>query len=1582
MSEAVKAAIRAARQQQQQRAKAAPQTKRDAFDGSSSAGFPAAADSTPFRRNDFMADDFDASTALVAATEDMGFVQSSLEALLNKACQNGRLNLSSRSPALLKLPPVLFSLGDDDAPSWFSAPGLRWWERQDLRTLIAANGELEELDERVAEFRALVTLDLHNNRLPELPASFFQLTNLTSLTISHNNLSVWPVALLALDNLVSLDISHNKLEALWDDAAVESARDERDKWDQQKREDEHQGIWASLGRDTEKERKQKEAAAALVAKWSRAAPFRALKTLNLASNKLNNAALGLATSSSVSISWPPNLEKLDISDNAVLSPVVLASSSQSLARLPALREIVLAGNGISDEVFRSESADLSSVLPVLSVLDLQRCEIDDLGRLEEFFGTRFKSAGAEASQRELIRIHNRSEVTAEAGGQRVHVLLEGNPLREEIFKQKRGLRSATTTPKKPSATQDSTADTSEQQRTPNASQAAEASQTSSTAAAAPAKAAPAKEAWELEAEAGLMTEGQRRLARIQAARKAEAEAAAAGTSQGADEPKADAAPLDATASGSNASAKKGVNKTGLSDWDGEPVLPKYLQRRHQLRGTSDPSALPNTDGDDAEANLSENGLDGQNAGAAGGLAGNSAGSTLANAKLSVKKKEALGQVPCKFFRSNGCSAGAACPFAHTMPGDGHQKAICAYWAKGQCKFGHKCALLHILPGQPVSMDRKNKRAAQQAQNSGSGAPQDVSNAGTTSESRSHQRQPSKNLLSTNAPVTSQSAYPPPPMPSQHLFSQHAPLPLPSFEQFPNENFPGLPPGAIPWFPGVPPQAAAALLASIQNGSIPPPHPLPLGSNPPPSGPPGISFEMGEVAGMDLPFGLPDDLQHLPPHGMLPPQHLHHLRSDSMPPASSAAEEQSSRNAFASSSASRATPFHPDQARDAASSHLDSSPFARSMAANGHTPQVSAVSSSASIPVASASSSSRPVSVPFGRHREEEHVHSLAGSPALATRAFGTSPFSHPAGTSVFYSTSQDDASGRAQPDFLRSSHLDSTRSMSRIDDMEARERWARAVRGDSGRPDSHLEEAEHDENGEEFLPSSLSDLLTPAELERRKRSASQTANQRPLSFVGFSNLHAQHGLGHRQGQLSASSTSRMNNSTSTEVFGRSPSSVGRWPSGTSAGMGIESSSSLQQLYGRTQTTPTRHGQGGGSGHAGLGTGSAADLLSSSPSVGAGYQAPQSLPQSLANRAFLGSAGRSGLGPGDDVVSAASATGKSGSGIGSPWARTEPSRVAAGAGAGSSNELGHNGHASAFLLSQASGRSAADTRLGSRSGVQGQLGSSYRPSSSSDLLGAGLGGQLLGSSGHLGAGGIGSGGGAAMSSLAVGGGSSYDELGPVAPSSILPHRPSPLSLAAAAAATGGIRRTDSGAHLPSSASGSFVSTSTAGGEHGPGSFQARSNLAHASPGGGAEGVGPSGAGSTTAAAAWGGIAIPKPTASSKLGGGAGVGTLSHAATVGAAVHGAGASPGQTGGGLMFGGGSSGFLAQHQQQRQQAQLQQHRPQQQQPSRARNPGAGPTTMTTTTAAGEQTGASNSPMAVPTSSREDYDEAIFELE
>ncbi|ORX33257.1 hypothetical protein BD324DRAFT_654292 [Kockovaella imperatae] len=74
-----------------------------------------------------------------------------------------------------------------------------------------------------------------------------------------------------------------------------------------------------------------------------------------------------------------------------------------------------------------------------------------------------------------------------------------------------------------------------------------------------------------------------------------------------------------------------------------------------------------------------------------------------------KGEKGLSHVPCRFFKAGACTAGSNCPFSHE---DGAKKEICQWFLKGNCKFGHKCALAHVRPGEPMSMDRKNKKAAQ------------------------------------------------------------------------------------------------------------------------------------------------------------------------------------------------------------------------------------------------------------------------------------------------------------------------------------------------------------------------------------------------------------------------------------------------------------------------------------------------------------------------------------------------------------------------------------------------------------------------------------------------------------------------------------------------------------------------------------------------------------------------------------------------------------------------------------------------------------------------------------------------------
>jgi len=148
----------------------------------------------------------------------------------------------------------------------------------------------------------------------------------------------------------------------------------------------------------------------------------------------------------------------------------------------------------------------------------------------------------------------------------------------------------------------------------------------------------------------------------------------------------------------------------------------------------------------------------------------------------------LSHVPCKFFKVGACTAGSSCPFSHSVPEPGQSKDVCAWFVKGTCKFGHKCALAHILPGQNMSMDRKNKKAAQLAANvggtgSGTGKPKAGKKDGTgqqvhTSAKTGAPAQGRPGLLSgSTAPTRATSSRPPISMPPlKAVISPSAPAP--------------------------------------------------------------------------------------------------------------------------------------------------------------------------------------------------------------------------------------------------------------------------------------------------------------------------------------------------------------------------------------------------------------------------------------------------------------------------------------------------------------------------------------------------------------------------------------------------------------------------------------------------------------------------------------------------------------------------------------------------------------------------------------------------------------------------------------
>ncbi|SNX87290.1 uncharacterized protein MEPE_06000 [Melanopsichium pennsylvanicum] len=1037
-----------------------------------------------------------AARSSASPAPDMNLNQKTEEEIIRLSIENGKVNLSSRSPSLQELPVLLLSLLHDEPPTWFvqipEDDRQPWYMREEIHTLQLSNNELQSLPEKIAEFRGLKRLELHNNRLTSLPSAVFQLSALTTLTLSKNGLMSFPTCVLALDNLITLNLSHNKIQTLWKDQDAATARLQREAWDKENAVQEN-GVWAGLS-PSKKDRKP------LAAEEQSNAPMRSLRILDLSHNHITNAALGIPDLASrrsktstpaelAIVRLPTSLKTLNLGYNNIRGPVPVSLFHQ----LASLQDLGLQGCGIGDDVLAAESTATNTMpaLSSLSLLDLSGCEVDDLSRIETLFGSRriqsFEQAMGTVDSapliqdkvepargmpaRQLVRVFNRPDpadvdkMEDRCSSRVLCLLLEGNPLREETFRQKRGGRSAAS-PVKKAAAKPASLGTSTAQPTSAPSLAdfvaPFSGTTSSTAAQLPPKPKVVKEDWEILAESGLNTELGRRKLRIEQARREQEAAAAASAAQAAE---------GSIEEARGRKSRTTADESGSSDTDAAVSATEPRER-----------ATSHTRGESVDDKDS--------------------GSALANAKLSSKKKEALGQVPCKFFRSNGCSAGASCPFAHTLPGDGGQKSVCQWFLKGNCRFGHKCALAHVLPGQPMSMDRKNKRAAQhgqplpQVQTQGQHQQMQASQS-----SHPHMMQPPAQGKVGQTPSSTQ---------KQVGGQQQAHLPMPSQQGTP---------------------ASDSLVAQAHDQMLP--------SNRKPS------FTMRDH---DLPFGLPDDLQ---------------------PSALSTADPV--RAGFEGIQA-------PDQSA-LTSSFAGSTSFRR--------PSTLSQSLSASLAAQS-----------FGGRMDS----AAAAFGTSASRAFGTSPFSHPSGHALFFSGSQD-SEGGAGPFVRRSGDVFGARSMGGRGMSDDKGLWGRIqasaqpVSGNKGQ-DGDEEEIE---DAEDFLPSSLSDLLTPAELERRRRS-----NRLSSSFAGDSERIT----------VAQSMPSHAGNAFGSSL-GFGSSAIGGERARSS---NISTGFAAQQSAGAEEYTP--FGNAAGRRASGLDSfafrESSSGVLSSSASRTAAHHAPgQSLPQGLA-----------------------------------------------------------------------------------------------------------------------------------------------------------------------------------------------------------------------------------------------------------------------------------------------------------------------------------------------------------------------------
>lgn len=90
------------------------------------------------------------------------------EAMLRQARKSGQLNLSNRG--LTKVPQKVWRVNLDVPPeaqnvSLDSTDDDKWWEIVDLTKLILASNKLSEISSEIAQFPALLVLDVSETRL-------------------------------------------------------------------------------------------------------------------------------------------------------------------------------------------------------------------------------------------------------------------------------------------------------------------------------------------------------------------------------------------------------------------------------------------------------------------------------------------------------------------------------------------------------------------------------------------------------------------------------------------------------------------------------------------------------------------------------------------------------------------------------------------------------------------------------------------------------------------------------------------------------------------------------------------------------------------------------------------------------------------------------------------------------------------------------------------------------------------------------------------------------------------------------------------------------------------------------------------------------------------------------------------------------------------------------------------------------------------------------------------------------------------------------------------------------------------------
>ncbi|KAJ3787726.1 hypothetical protein GGU10DRAFT_136934 [Lentinula aff. detonsa] len=470
----------------------------------------------------FSLEDAIPSVSGIQVEEEDALGRWSVQETIDRGRSSGVVNLSARS--LPCIPSALFEIhlgitpdplksvpNEPKLPPLDTAPARRggkrdspaWFEAQDLQTLKAWSNDIAEIQHEISLFGSLKVLDLHNNQITSLPETFGDLAKLTTLDLSHNSLTSLPSNIFSFPELSVLNISHNQLASLPFNAPFASSLGK-------KQNDSSSGFFGPV-----------------ITRSS--VPLPKLLTLDASHNRIPAEAIDLEV--------PAALVKLDLSSNPLNNSVALI---EKLATLSNLKELRMEQANIGDESFPNDLFSSSkSSFPRLRILDLGETRVTPAAIKAV---TQHLQPQREISLDLTIGETPEGVLRVLVGKKVVREAWEVDAERREKaraakFGQEEGIawgESQRRPSSKPSGSSSGVAEKEDweieadqgllteggKRRARAQAAAAAAGMSGSSSASASKKAAPkgevVKEAWEIEAEQGLLTEGGRRRARAAA----------------------------------------------------------------------------------------------------------------------------------------------------------------------------------------------------------------------------------------------------------------------------------------------------------------------------------------------------------------------------------------------------------------------------------------------------------------------------------------------------------------------------------------------------------------------------------------------------------------------------------------------------------------------------------------------------------------------------------------------------------------------------------------------------------------------------------------------------------------------------------------------------------------------------------------------------------------------------------------------------------------------------------------------------------------------------------------------------------